>query len=532
MQTVNQTYALMKKIPALLAFALVAFTANAQSYLNGDMNHDGDKNITDVVLLVDEILHGPKSEGFLTCPDGHHPHVIDLGLPSGTKWACCNVDASAPEGYGGYYAWGETKEKNIYDWSTYIHCDGDKESCLHLGGNIAGTPYDVAHLKMGSAWQMPSPDQGEELLDYCTPEWTTVNGVNGIMFTGPNGGSIFLPATGIRINNELRESGDFGYYWMSTHYPSPSYFAFYFFIGPYGTHSFWGNTSRSSGMCVRPVFVENAQRPLVLSASKVKVYDGESTTVEIASGSGSYMIGCSDKKVATASLSGTTISITGVAAGSTVVSVTDATTGNSQFVNVTVVAKEKSYLACPDAHHPHLIDLGMPSGTKWACCNVGADKPESYGGYYAWGETEEKDVYTVDNYLYYDSSSKTYLDLGDIAGTQYDVAHMNWSGSWQMPNIDQIQELLIYCSNEWTTLNGVYGLKCTGLNGGAIFLPAAGFRKYENFGDVGNYGNYWSTTTNPEDLKQIMSIYFSSLSSMWYYARSRWMGYSVRPISK
>ena len=92
----------MKKIPALLAFALVAFTANAQSYLNGDMNHDGDKNITDVVLLVDEILHGPKSEGFLTCPDGHHPHVIDLGLPSGTKWACCNVDASAPEVYGGY----------------------------------------------------------------------------------------------------------------------------------------------------------------------------------------------------------------------------------------------------------------------------------------------------------------------------------------------------------------------------------------------------------------------------------------------
>ena len=174
----------------------------------------------------------------------------------------------------------------------------------------------------------------------------------------------------------------------------------------------------------------------------------------------------------------------------------------------------------------------MPSGTKWACCNVGADKPESYGGYYAWGETEEKDVYSVDNYLYYDSSSKTYLDLGDIAGTQYDVAHMNWSGSWQMPNIDQIEELLIYCSNEWTTLNGVYGLKCTGLNGGAIFLPAAGFRKYENFGDVGNYGNYWSTTTNPEDLKQIMSIYFGKLSSIWHYDRSRWMGYSVRPISK
>lgn len=95
---------LMKKLLFILALMLVAFTVNAQSNLNGDMNHDGEKNITDVILLVDEILNGAGSKSYLTCPDNHHPHLIDLGLPSGTKWACCNVGATAPEDYGGYYA--------------------------------------------------------------------------------------------------------------------------------------------------------------------------------------------------------------------------------------------------------------------------------------------------------------------------------------------------------------------------------------------------------------------------------------------
>ena len=67
-----------------------------------------------------------------TCPDTHHPHEIDLGLPSGTKWACSNVGANKPEEYGGYYAWGETEEKSYYDWSTYIHCDGSYGTCHKL----------------------------------------------------------------------------------------------------------------------------------------------------------------------------------------------------------------------------------------------------------------------------------------------------------------------------------------------------------------------------------------------------------------
>ncbi len=129
---------------------------------------------------------------------------------------------------------------------------------------------------------------------------------------------------------------------------------------------------------------------------------------------------------------------------------------------------------CPDNNHPHMIDLGLPSGTKWACCNVGADKPEAYGCYYAWGETEEKKVYDYDTYKYYKDGE--FVDIGsDIAGTQYDVAHVKWGGGWRMPPEVQIDELFDNCTYLWTTFNGVEGGKFTSeKNGKSIFLRAAG----------------------------------------------------------
>ena len=105
----------------------------------------------------------------------------------------------------------------------------------------------------------------------------------------------------------------------------------------------------------------------------------------------------------------------------------------------TAKAQNDITLSCPDDNHPHAIDLGLPSGTLWACCNVGADKPESYGGYYAWGETEEKTTYNLSEYLYYQNGS--YLNLGsEIAGSSYDVAHVMWGGSWMMASKAQQDE--------------------------------------------------------------------------------------------
>ena len=159
------------------------------------------------------------------CPDGNHPHLIDLGLPSGTKWACCNVDALKPEDCGGYYAWGETTTKSDYSLKTYTHRDGDDDSFHNLGSSICGTQYDVAHVKWGGSWQLPSEEQIEELLDKCKLEWTTVNGVAGRKFTGPNGSSIFLPAAGGRWDTGLYGVGSHGYYWSGTQFTESEYYA-------------------------------------------------------------------------------------------------------------------------------------------------------------------------------------------------------------------------------------------------------------------------------------------------------------------
>ncbi len=183
------------------------------------------------------------------CPDNHHPHIIDMGVAG--KWSCCNVGASAPWEYGGYYAWGETEEKTTYNWGSYIHCNGSYDTCHNLGSDIAGTQYDVAHMKWGGKWRMPSLDQIKLLLN-CTSEWTNVNGINGRKFTVPNGGSIFLPAAGDRWNDGTYNVGSDGNYWSSTQYPSYSYAAYDIDFYSGGTN--WGNGSRRfGGQSVRPV---------------------------------------------------------------------------------------------------------------------------------------------------------------------------------------------------------------------------------------------------------------------------------------
>lgn len=196
------------------------------------------------------------------------PVAVDLGLPSGTKWADRNIGASSPSGYGGYYQWGETKTASFDDialnlfgecynsvvnaeneWrEQYIYYDYDScedNDSAGLGGkeinldpnyehyesvDIAGTQYDVAHVKWGNNWRMPTNDDIEELVENCSTEWTSLNGVKGCKFIGPNGNSIFLPAAGYAWGAEYlmgqglgygrgyghKGRGSLGYYWTST----------------------------------------------------------------------------------------------------------------------------------------------------------------------------------------------------------------------------------------------------------------------------------------------------------------------------
>lgn len=197
------------------------------------------------------------------CPDHNHPHAIDLGLPSGTKWACCNVGAFTPEGYGGYYAWGETSEKSVYSEATYLYytgqdTDGDgwideNENGINIGSDIAGTSYDVAHVRWGGSWIMPSHDRQMELMNNCTKEWTTLNGVNGILVTGPSGGQIFLPAAGHRWCDGLDDAGYDGDYWSSTQHPDYYDLAYCLHFGYRLWHWNCGNIDRYYGYSVRAV---------------------------------------------------------------------------------------------------------------------------------------------------------------------------------------------------------------------------------------------------------------------------------------
>ncbi|HRF86401.1 MAG TPA: hypothetical protein PLN34_07575 [Alloprevotella sp.] len=188
-------------------------------------------------------------KAYAKCPDGHHPHLIDLGLPSGTKWSCCNVGASSPEGYGGYYAWGETEEKAVYDLNTCLYYKENRY--VHIGDEISGTQYDVARVKWGAPWRMPTLSEMHELWENCSRLWAQQNGVNGICVTGPNGNSVFLPAAGDRRNESLSYDGSSGYYWSGTLDSGDEIHAYHlgFSSGGWG----WSDYSRFNGHSVRPV---------------------------------------------------------------------------------------------------------------------------------------------------------------------------------------------------------------------------------------------------------------------------------------
>ena len=525
----------MKKLLLILALTLVAITGNAQSSPRGDMDNDGVVSVSDVMELVGIILNGDAAQSYFTCPDNHHPHVIDLGLPSGTKWSCCNVGADTPEGYGGYYAWGETEEKSTYSWSNYIHCDGSRETVHDIGSDIAGTQYDVAHVKWGGSWVMPSRSQLDELRSNCTLESETVNDVICAKITSKtNGSSILLPAAGFRYDSKLVYVGQYALIWTSTKYPNnmngyPGG-AYYYYFNVNSGSMFYNPYERYDALNVRPIYVGDTYKAFEVSKSNVELFAGRRTTVEITSGSGYYKVSSSAPNVAEASLSGSTITIKGVSAGLAVVVVTDTKSGSSQYIIATV---KQAYLTCPDDHHPHVIDLGLPSGTLWSCCNVGADTPEGYGGYYAWGETKEKSTYDWNTYIHCDGSKETCHDLGsDIAGTEYDVAHVKWGGSWVMPSVIQVLELKNNCTYEWTTVNGVKGGKFTSkANGGSIFLPAAGVRSGSDLLGAGSLGGIWPSTQYPSNSYSAYYLNFNPDGTNTVIL-TRNFGFPVRPVSR
>lgn len=168
--------------------------------------------------------------------------LIDLGLTSGTFWADRNLGADAPEEAGDYYRFGETvpftenSPEYVYD---------------KIEGDIAGTDRDAATVNLGKNYRMPTFDQIKELLDECKWTWTKQNGVNGMKVTGPNGSSIFFPASGYRhySDGSLSDVGSTGYYWSASAYYGSYGRNLYFYSGYWD----WGSSHRAYGFPVRAV---------------------------------------------------------------------------------------------------------------------------------------------------------------------------------------------------------------------------------------------------------------------------------------
>ena len=196
--------------------------------------------------------------------DNGSDNWVDLGLPSGTLWATCNLGADTPEEYGDYFAWGETTTKEVYNWSTYRYCTAEGDSLLTLTKYNTSTDYgtvdglttlqpmdDAATARLSGA-RMPTREDWEELLAGTTAEWATQNGVGGYRLTAPNGNSLFLPAAGSSNGAELVVAGEYGFYWSASLYTDSPDDAWSFSFLP-GDHRIGSFGYRSDGQSIRPV---------------------------------------------------------------------------------------------------------------------------------------------------------------------------------------------------------------------------------------------------------------------------------------
>ena len=209
----------------------------------------------------------------------------------------------------------------------------------------------------------------------------------------------------------------------------------------------------------------------------------------------------------------------GTGTGSFTCTMTGLTAGTTYYVRAyaendegIVYGNEVSFTTESDGgnNNHDYVDLGLPSGLLWATCNVGADTPEDYGDYFAWGDTQPKELYNWSTYQYCNGSSSTFTKYCNKSNYGYngftddlttlesvdDAATANWGEGWRIPTEEEWAELLQYTTNTWTTQNGVSGILFSASNGNSIFLPAAGYRIESQCNFVGFYGKYWSSSLN------------------------------------
>ena len=474
---------------------------------------------------------------------------IDLGLS--VKWASYNVGATKPEEFGDYFAWGETEPKNDYSWETYKWCNGSYDSLTRYNTK---TDYgtvdfktqlelsdDAAYANWGGNWRIPTDAEWTELRENCTWTWTTLNGVNGYNVTSiVNGNSIFLPAASNMIGTSLYDVFVGGDYWSSTLTSGSPYSA----PGVYINSSGKGRNIyylRTYGLSIRPVygeFVEVSSISLNKTSLNLSVAGSFtlSATIQPNNATAKDVIwSSSDPDVASV----TDGVVTAVEEGTTTI-----TAYASNGLNTSCIVTVKLPIA-------EAVDLGL--SVKWASFNLGATKPEEYGDYYAWGETEpyyssqdpstwkdgKENGYAWSSYFdnpsgdgstfeKYATDKKATLDLDD------DAANYNWEGSWRMPTYEEWEELRTECTWTWTDSyndTGVAGELVTGSNGNSIFLPASGLLISQDLSFEVFHGDYWSSSLCLECPNSAWDMNLFS-SGIYLDYDNRFFGLSIRPVTE
>lgn len=441
---------------------------------------------------------------------------VDLGLPSGTLWATCNVGASSPEEYGDYFAWGETSPKEVYDKGNYKWYNGNNYFKYNSYDNmsILELDDDVAHIRWGDKWRMPTNEERKELLDLCTFEVETLNGVKGRKIIGPNGNYIFMPGAGYRSDNEKRGVGIMGLYWTCSIHDYYDFYAREIRFSTSENHYITGEPLRYLGMPIRPVYgdLEREVRitDIVLENTSFNLKIGEKCKVN-------YVIlpsnvtnselewWCSNNDVIKI-VDGTIIAI---GEGTCTLELLSTDYSHVEAECCITVTRTIAY-----NNNYEWVDLGLPSGTKWATFNVGATCPKDYGGYYRWGETEDSDCLSE------------YKWKADTLGFDGDVASVKWGNNWRIPTKDELEELFEYCVWTRSDIEGIEGYNVVGSNGNSIFLPAAG--RYTSSGcQQGNKYSFYMSSSLDESSKSFAYSWVDG--RLGAYSR-RSCAHSVRPV--
>ncbi len=456
--------------------------------------------------------------------------AVDLGLS--VKWASYNVGASKPEEDGDLFAWGETEPKNNYSWSTYKWCNGSETTLTKYNtssndGIVDNKTKlemsdDAARANWGGLWRMPTYAEVEELCNNCT--WYWYKGQNLYEVTSKkNGNRILLPASkdywSSSLFIETDNTGTSRAYVMGGRQENIGIGAQYRFLGRF----------------VRPVYGDLISVTNVsLSQTALSLEVGNTATLTATVNPDN----ATDKTVAWIS-SNTSVAIVlnGVVSAIGTGTATITAIAGDKYATCTVTVIQASF------NEPEAVDLGL--SVKWASCNMGANAPEAYGLYFAWGETEPKSDYDWSTYKWCNGDGKTLtkyntrsdhgtVDNKTVLDPEDDVAHVKLGGKWRMPTNAESDELKKKCKWTWTSNyngTGVAGMIVTSKkNGNSIFLPAAGSRDGTSLNHAGSHGVYWSSL-NAGSPGYAWYVYFNSEGVNRTYG-NRYCGLSVRPVSE